>query len=218
MIEYTIKINNGNEYINSNAKSITVKEKVKTAGAKDLSREIHMLNKLIPEQVAAAVLDNFCEAAAALMAMGQAVVLKSKGKAAIRLIPDVKLNGRNITLARAQQLDNTITDLTADNAGELVGRVGVRVRARAVCEAAMTQLLQNAGVTTQKAAIVDVPKVSRAGDGGTTPGGTTGGNTGTTGGTTGNSGNTGNTGNTPGGNSGDDGGNNPGGNDSNDSE
>lgn len=213
MIEYTIKINNGNEYINSNAKSITVKEKVKTAGAKDLSREIHMLNKLIPEQVALSVLDNFCEAAAALMAMGQAVVLKSKGKAAIRLIPDVKLNGRNITLARAQQLDNTITDLTADIAGELVGRVGVRVRARAVCEAAMTQLLQNAGVTTQKAAIVDVPKVSRAGDGGTTPGGTTGGNTGTTGGTTGN------TGNTPGGNSGDDGGGNtPGGNDSNDSE
>ena len=216
MIEYTIKINNGNEYINSNAKSITVKEKVKTAGAKDLSREIHMLNKLIPEQVALSVLDNFCEAAAALMAMGQAVVLKSKGKAAIRLIPDVKLNGRNITLARAQQLDNTITDLTADNAGELVGRVGVRVRARAVCEAAMTQLLQNAGVTTQKAAIVDVPKVSRTGDGGTTPGGTTGGNTGTTGGTTGN---TGNSGNTPGGNSGDDGGGNtPGGNDSNDSE
>ena len=216
MIEYTIKINNGNEYINSNAKSITVKEKVKTAGAKDLSREIHMLNKLIPEQVALSVLDNFCEAAAALMAMGQAVVLKSKGKAAIRLIPDVKLNGRNITLARAQQLDNTITDLTADNAGELVGRVGVRVRARAVCEAAMTQLLQNAGVTTQKAAIVDVPKVSRTGDGDTTPGGTTGGNTGTTGGTTGN---TGNSGNTPGGNSGDDGGGNtPGGNDSNDSE
>lgn len=216
MIEYTIKINNGNEYINSNAKSITVKEKVKTAGAKDLSREIHMLNKLIPEQVALSVLDNFCEAAAALMAMGQAVVLKSKGKAAIRLIPDVKLNGRNITLARAQQLDNTVTDLTADNAGELVGRVGVRVRARAVCEAAMTQLLQNAGVTTQKAAIVDVPKVSRSGDGGTTPGGTTGGNTGTTGGTTGN---TGNSGNTPGGNSGDDGGGNtPGGNDSNDSE
>ena len=216
MIEYTIKINNGNEYINSNAKSITVKEKVKTAGAKDLSREIHMLNKLIPEQVALSVLDNFCEAAAALMAMGQAVVLKSKGKAAIRLIPDVKLNGRNITLARAQQLDNTVTDLTADNAGELVGRVGVRVRARAVCEAAMTQLLQNAGVTTQKAAIVDVPKVSRTGDGGTTPGGTTGGNTGTTGGTTGN---TGNSGNTPGGNSGDDGGGNtPGGNDSNDSE
>lgn len=40
MIEYTIKINNGNENINSNAKSITVKEKVKTAGVKALSREI----------------------------------------------------------------------------------------------------------------------------------------------------------------------------------
>ena len=175
MIEYTIKINNGNENIGSNAKSITVKEKVKTAGVKDLSREINLLNKLIPEQVAAAVLDNFCEAAANLMSMGQAVVLKSRGKAAIRLIPDVKLNGRNITLARAQQLDSTITDLTEDNAGDLVQRVGVRVRARAVCAPALTELIQAAGVTTQKTNIINVPKILRANDNGSTPstGGTT---------------------------------------------
>ena len=175
MIEYTIKINNGNENIGSNAKSITVKEKVKTAGVKDLSREINLLNKLIPEQVAAAVLDNFCEAAANLMSMGQAVVLKSRGKAAIRLIPDVKLNGRNITLARAQQLDSTITDLTEDNAGDLVQRVGVRVRARAVCAPALTELIQAAGISTQKTNIINVPKILRANDNGSTPstGGTT---------------------------------------------
>ena len=175
MIEYTIKINDGNENIGSNAKSITVKEKVKTAGVKDLSREINLLNKLIPEQVAAAVLDNFCEAAAVLMSMGQAVVLKSRGKAAIRLIPDVKLNGRNITLARAQQLDSTITDLTEDNAGDLVQRVGVRVRARAVCAPALTELIQAAGVSTQKTNIINVPKILRANDNGSTPstGGTT---------------------------------------------
>ena len=175
MIEYTIKINNVNENIGSNAKSITVKEKVKTAGVKDLSREINLLNKLIPEQVAAAVLDNFCEAAANLMSMGQAVVLKSRGKAAIRLIPDVKLNGRNITLARAQQLDSTITDLTEDNAGDLVQRVGVRVRARAVCAPALTELIQAAGISTQKTNIINVPKILRANDNGSTPstGGTT---------------------------------------------
>lgn len=175
MIEYTIKINNGNENIGSNNKSITVKEKVKTAGVKDLSREINVLNKLIPEQVAAAVLDNFCEAAAVLMSMGQAVVLKSRGKAAIRLIPDVKLNGRNITLARAQQLDSTITDLTEENAGDLVQRVGVRVRARAVCAPALTELIQAAGVSTQKTNIINVPKILRANDNGSTPstGGTT---------------------------------------------
>lgn len=170
MIEYTIKLNNGNENINSNAKSITVKEKVKTAGVKALSREIHLLNQLIPEQVAAAVLDNFCEAAAALMSMGQAVVLKSRGKAAIRLIPDVKLNGRNITLARAQELDSTITDITEDNAGDLVQRVGVRVRARAVCAPALTELIQAAGVSTQKTNIVNMPKILRASDNGGTPG------------------------------------------------
>ena len=170
MIEYTIKLNNGNENIGSNAKSITVKERVKTAGVKALSREINLLNKLIPEQVAAAVLDNFCEAAANLMSMGQAVVLKSRGKAAIRLIPDVKLNGRNITLARAQQLDSTITDLTEDNAGDLVQRVGVRVRARAVCAPALTELIQAAGVSTQKTNVVNIPKILKTNDNCTTPG------------------------------------------------
>lgn len=171
MIEYTIKINNGNENIGSNAKSITVKENVKTAGVKDLSREIALLNKLIPEQVAAAVLDNFCEAAAALMSMGKAVVLKSRGKAAIRLIPDVKIKGRNITLARAQEIDSTITDLTEDNAGDLVQRVGVRVRARAVCAPALTELIQAAGVSTQKANVVNIPKILRANDNGGNSGG-----------------------------------------------
>lgn len=128
--------------------------------------------------MAAAVLDNFCEAAAALMSMGQAVVLKSRGKAAIRLIPDVKLIGRNITLARAQQLDNTITDLTEDNAADLVQRVGVRVRARAVCAPALTELIQAAGVSTQKNNVINIPKVLRTnnnsdntGGGGTPTGG-----------------------------------------------
>ena len=93
------------------------------------------------------------------------------------MIPDVKLNGRNITLARAQQLDSTITDLTEDNAGDLVQRVGVRVRARAVCAPALTELIQSAGVSTQKTNIINVPKILRANDNGNTPstGGTTSG-------------------------------------------
>ena len=175
-IDYKVKLNNGNENIGAAEKTITVQEVVKTATNKDIAREVFLLNPLIPEQVTLSVLENFCRAAANLMAMGHAVILQSQGRAALRIYPDIKLNGRNITLARAQQLDNTITDLTEDNAGDLVARVGVRVRARAVCEPAMTKLLQAAGVSTQKKDTINIPKILRANNnGGNSGGGNTGG-------------------------------------------
>ena len=68
---------------------------------------------------------------------------------------------------------NTITDLTPDNAGELVQRVGVRVRARAVCEPAMTKLLHAAGIATQKTDIVNIPQILSTGTTPTDPGTTT---------------------------------------------
>ena len=178
-IEYKVKLNNGNENIGASDKSITVQEVVKTAGNKDIAREIYQLNPLIPEQVTLSVLENFCQAAANLMSMGNAVTLQSRGRAAVRIYPDIKLNGRNITLARAQQLDNTITELTIDNAGDLAARVGVRVRARAECEREFTKLPQAAGVTVQKKDTINVPKILRNNNnGGNSGGGNTGGNTG----------------------------------------
>ena len=172
-IPYYVKLNNGNENIGAEEKTITVNEVVTTAYASDMAREIHQLNPLIPEQVTMSVLENFCQAAANIMAMGHAVVLQSKGKAAIRIYPDIKLYGRNITLSRAQQLDPTIAELTTENAGELVQRVGVRVRARAECEPAMSKLLTAAGVSTQKKDVVNVPKVLRPSNNGGNNGGTT---------------------------------------------
>ncbi len=174
-IPYKVKLNNGNENIGAEAKTITVQEIVKNATNKDIAREVYQLNPLIPEQVTLAVIENICQAAANLMSMGHAVTLQTRGRAALRIYPDIQLKGRNITIARAQQLDSTITDITEENAGDLVQRVGVRVRARAVCAPALTELIQAAGVSTQKTNIVNVPKILRANDNGTTPG--TGGTT-----------------------------------------
>lgn len=186
-IEYKVKLNNGNENIGAAEKTITVQEVVKTATNKDIAREVYQLNQLIPEQVTLSVLENFCQAAANLMSMGHAVILQSHGRAALRIYPDIKLNGRNITLARAQQLDNNINELTTDNAADLAARVGVRVRVRAECQREFTKLLNAAGVATQKKEVINVPKVLQ-GTGGSTPSG--GGNTG--GGTTGDDPNSGN--------------------------
>ena len=195
MIKYQVSLNKGVEAFGTGP-SITANEIVDTADASALAREIHHLNSLIPEQVAEAVLQNFCEAAANLMAMGYAVVLRSGADAAIRIYPDVHVKGGNINLDRAKQLIPGTVALSLDNAGELVTKAGVTVRAKAECEAKFTDLLTKAEARLERKEVVEKAFVKRAnasdsenggsdssdseGDGGSTGG--SGGNGGSTGG------------------------------------
>ena len=194
MIKYQVSLNNGVEAFGTGP-SITANEIVDTADASALAREIHHLNSLIPEQVAEAVLQNFCEAAANLMAMGYAVVLRSGADAAIRIYPDVHVKGGNINLDRAKQLIPGTVALSLDNAGDLVSKAGVTVRAKAECEPKFNDLLTTAGARLERKEVVEKAFVKRAnasdndggsdssdseGDGGSTGG--SGGNGGSTGG------------------------------------
>lgn len=183
-MKYNIYLNQGNEYLNVNEKTITVNEVVDTVDEVALAREISHQNPLIPEQVAQAVLQNFCHAAAELMSMGFAIQLKSGGEVALRIYPDIHLNGGNINLARAKELMPDEVQTEADmvaNIGELVSRAGVYVRARAECQQKFTDLLLSMKGSMNRNEIVERAKITRSG--GTTPapggGGTnTGGNTG----------------------------------------
>ena len=159
-VKYQAVLNQGVEAFGS-GKSISVSEVVETVDEKALAREIHHLNSLIPEQVAASVLQNFCQAAAQLMAMGYAVVLKNGNDAAIRIYPDIHIKGGNINLARAKELDPTVTDLTKENAGDLVTKAGVTVRAKAECEKKMTDLLIGAGISLERKEVVERAYVAR---------------------------------------------------------
>lgn len=159
-IKFQAVLNQGVEAFGS-GKSISVSEVVETVDEQALAREIHHLNPLIPEQVAASVLQNFCQAAAQLMAMGYAVVLKNGNDAAIRIYPDIHIKGGNINIARAKQLDPTVTDLTKENAGDLVTKAGVTVRAKAECEKKMTDLLLGAGISLERKEVVERAYVAR---------------------------------------------------------
>ena len=161
MLKYNVKLNNGNEALNVNEKTITAVEVVENVDAKFMAHHMHLHNALIPEDVATAVLNAFCESAAELMGQGHAVVLTSKGKAALRLYPDVHVNGGNINLARAQELMPEVTELSLDNASELVQRAGLTLRAKAECEPAMGVLLDQSksGLTLNE--VVNVPYVHR---------------------------------------------------------
>ena len=160
MIKYQAVLNQGVEAFQT-GKTITANEVVETVDENALAREIHHLNPLIPEQVAASVLQNFCQAAAQLMAMGYAVVLKNGNDAAIRIYPDIHIKGGNINLARAKELDPTVTDLTKENAGDLVTKAGVTVRAKAECEKKMTDLLLGAGISLERKEVVERAYVAR---------------------------------------------------------
>ena len=175
-IKYQGVLNNGNEALNT-GKTITANEITETVDEKALAREIHHLNGLIPEQVAESVLQNFCQAAAQLMAMGYAVVLKNGNDAAIRIYPDVHIKGENINHTRAAELIPGTTDLTMENAGELINKAGVTVRAKAECEQKMTELLLAQGASIERKEIIEKARVLRKENqggpqgGGSNPGG-----------------------------------------------
>ena len=161
MIKYNVQLNNGNEAFGVTDKTITANEVTETVDAKFLAHHMHLHNALIPEQIAEAVLDNFCETAAELMGQGFAIVLKHQGKAALRLHADIHVKGGNINLARAQELMEGVTELSLDNASELVQRAGLTLRAKAECEPAMGVLLDQSksGLTLNE--VVNVPYVHR---------------------------------------------------------
>ena len=132
----------GNEALQSE-KTITANEVLRTCDTKALAREISHQNALIPEQVAAAVLENFCKAAAEKMAEGFAIQLSAGDDVAIRIFPDIHIKGGNINLAHAKELDPTVTELTEENAGGLIDKAGgVQVRVRATCMQKFTDLLE----------------------------------------------------------------------------
>ena len=201
MIKYQVSLNKGVEAFGTGP-SITANEIVDTADASALAREIHHLNSLIPEQVAEAVLQNFCEAAANLMAMGYAVVLRSGADAAIRIYPDVHVKGGNINLDRAKQLIPGTVALSLDNAGELVTKAGVTVRAKAECEVKFTDLLTKAEARLERKEVVEKAFVKRANASDNEPGGSDSAEEGGSGSDSGSGNNGGSTGGSTGGGSG----------------
>ena len=161
MIEYKGQFNMGNEALGSE-KTITANEVLRTCDTKALAREIaHQSHDLIPEAIADMVLQNFCKAAVEKMAEGFAVQLTSGNDVAIRIFPDVHIKGGNINLARAKELDPSVTELTADNAGALIDKAGVQCRVRATTMQSFTDLLEKEEYQLSRTGIETVAYVAK---------------------------------------------------------
>ena len=165
-IKFNVCLNNGNEAFGT-GKSITANEVCETADNNFVAHHLHLHNPLVPEDVAKAVLNSFCETVAELIGQGYAVQLCKGGDVMLRIYPDIHLVGDNINLGRAQQLDPTVTDLTLENAGDLAARVGVA-------------LLDQKKAAVERVAVVEKPYVQRTSASDADPDDTTGTTTPTT--------------------------------------
>ena len=160
-LKYQGQLNLGNAALGSE-KSITANEVVETVDLKALAREIHHQNELIPVQVAENVLENFAQAAAELMSMGFAIQFRKGNDVFLRIYPDIHVKGGSINLARAQELIPGTTDLTLENAGELIDKAGgVTVRVRAEVEKKFTDLLMQESSGIERKGIVEKAYVER---------------------------------------------------------
>jgi hypothetical protein len=81
---------------------------------------------------------------------------------AIHIFPDIHIKGGNINLPRAKELDPTVTELTADNAGDLIDKAGgVICRVRATCMQKFTDLLEKEDYQLKRVGIETKPYVER---------------------------------------------------------
>ena len=186
-MKYNIYLNQGNENLGLNEKSISVNEVTQTVSEIALAREIAHENPLIPEQVARAVLQNVCRAAANLMSMGYAIVLRNGPDAALRLYADIHVKGGNINLSKARELMPEVQteEQMFEKAGDLVSKAGLTVRAKAECEIKFTELLQSVGESVTRGDTITRAKILRSDGSGTTGGDNGGSGSGSgTGGTT----------------------------------
>ena len=164
-LKYNVQLNNGVEAFGT-GKSITANEVCDTADNNFVAHHLHLHNPLVPEDVAKAVLNSFIETVAELVGQGYAVQLMKGGDVMLRIYPDIHLNGDNINLSRAQQLDPSVTELTLQNAADLAARVGVTVRPRAQVTQKFADLLDQKKGSVERNAVVEKPYVTRTG---TTP-------------------------------------------------
>ena len=171
MIKYTLNLNNGSEVLNT-GKTITANESVETCDAAELAREIAHYAEVVNERTCKFVLDNLLAACVQKMSEGKAVVLTLDGKAALRIYPDVHLKCGNINLAKAKELDKTITDITMDNIGDLATKAGgVVLRAKAEVEQPMTDALLKMGASVHLDGKKEIARILRKENQGTQGGG-----------------------------------------------
>ena len=175
-LPYIGKLNQGNEALNL-GQSYSVEEKpVGTASNKQIAEHVHMLNGLIPTDVAEAVLNILGDVYIHFIAQGYRVPFTGRGYSLGSIYADVKLK-KNVTLDDVKAIDPTVTTLTLQDFDKYVKPSDIVVRAKFETEDKFNERLRAELEGIERAEIVEkayVPRKENQGGtqgGGTNPGG-----------------------------------------------
>ena len=125
-MEYIININEGNEILGME-KTVTVSVDKRIASNRELARQIHNHNRLIPESIILSLIEDVLAATLELVSLGQTVRLKYQGDTFISISPEIRIKGGNINMERARRIDPETTDITPENVHSLVARSGIEM-------------------------------------------------------------------------------------------
>ena len=180
-IKYVNKLNRGVEAF-GNVESVSVEEKlVGTASARQIAEHMHMMNGLIPTDVAESVINLFGDVAVHFAAQGYKVPLYDRsGQMLGSIYANLKLKN-TVTLSDAKSIDPTVTELTLDNISNFVKPDDIVVRAKFETEERFNERLRDEMEGIEKVGVKEVAYLQRkngssdSGNGGNNNGG---GNTG----------------------------------------
>lgn len=174
-LPYIGKLNQGNEALNLGP-SYSVEEKpIGTASNKQIAEHVHMLNGLIPVDVAEAVLNVLGDVYIHFMAQGYRVPFTGRGYSLGTLYADVKLK-KNVTLDDVKSIDPSVNTLTIQDFDKYVKPSDIVVRAKMETEDKFNERLRAELEGIDRAEIVEKAFVPRKENGGDNQGGNQGGN------------------------------------------
>lgn len=167
-LPYIGKLNRGNEALNL-GQSYSVEEKpVGTASNKQIAEHVHMMNGLIPTDVAEAVLNVLGDVYIHFMAQGYRVPFTGRGYSLGTMYADVKLK-KNVTLDDVKAIDPSVTTLALEDFDKYVKPADIVVRAKFETEDNFNERLRGELEGIERAEVVEkayVPRKENAGTGG----------------------------------------------------
>ena len=184
MIDINIFVNQGVEAFGTTGKTLTVNELPKEVSLEFVAEELHHKMRHLEKEDITMVMERFLEVAARMMAEGFGIqYTNTKEAVMMRLYTDARLDlpTKSINLAKARELmPDVVTDEQSmvDHAGELVARVGVKLRPYVEVQKKVHELLADYKPKYQVKGIVERAYVERKdgeGGGSTNTGGGNGG-------------------------------------------
>ena len=172
-LPYIAKLNQGNEALNI-GQSLSVEEKpIGTASNKQIAEHVHLMNGLIPIDVAEAVLNVLGDVYVHFMAQGYRVPFTGRGYTLGSMYADVKLN-KNLSLADVKAIDPTVQKLTLQNGVQFINPADIVVRAKFETEDNFNERLRVELEGVERVDFVEKAFVARKGSQGGSAGGGTG--------------------------------------------